>query len=94
MTLLVDKNILWFKIAVYNARLVEVVECKRHFCSVETCSLLIETTLLLLQMEEKLSSIYELHDHIKAFLVLECKLETHDERMVKFFENLTFHYTP
>ena len=64
MSLLVNKNVLWFEIAVDDAGLVQVLECKRHFGSVKPRAFFIETTFLLFQVEEKFTSINELHDHI------------------------------
>ena len=92
MALLIDENVLGLQIAVDDARFVQVVECKSHFSCVETGAILVETTFLLLQMKEEFASIYKLHDHVQAILILEGKLEPHNERMIKLLQDLSLNY--
>ena len=71
----------------------EILEGEDHLCRVEAGPHFVETAPNLLQVEEELASIDELHDKIQSLTVLEGVLETHDKWMVKLLEDLPLNYS-
>ena len=92
MALVINEYILRLQVSVDNARLVQVFKREHHLCRIELGSSLVESALHLLEVEEKLPAVDELHYQVQSLCVLEGILQPHDEWMVKLFKDLSFDY--
>lgn len=69
--------------------LVNMIQCKEQFRSVEFDSRLWES-LLSFQMEKQLTSVYEFHHHVQFFRCLERIEQVDKERMFDILHHRTF----
>eukprot|EP00128_Syssomonas_multiformis_P018552 Colp12_sorted_trinity150504_noHs@33982 len=87
--IIVHKNVLRLEISVYNVIAVQVVNSKEKLSCIEACSFLVEH-LLVLQMEEQLTTIDVVEDQVYLFGIMEGVLESYKERVGVLGKDLAF----
>ena len=81
ITIIIQQNVLWFQIAVYDVTLMKVTECKSNLRGIKL-RLGLRKALLLRQVLEELSALNKLHDEVNTVGLLEDIVHAYDERVV------------
>lgn len=89
VAIIVDQNIFWFQVPIYDLGCMQIFQSKNSLSKIELCYMFLETSLLL-EMEEQFTSWAKIQNEVVVTLSFEVVMHFDDLRMIRSAKDLFF----